>query len=66
MIEHGKAAAANIITVSRMLFSLLLLFLLPLSVSFADVKYGAAIVCIAATATVIREITDAKRYKSWL
>ena len=44
----------------------LLLFLLPLSVSFADVKYGAAIVCITATAAVIREITDAKRYKSWL
>lgn len=44
----------------------LLLFLLPLSVSFADVKYGAAIVCIAATATVIREIINVKRYKSWL
>ena len=29
MIEHGKAAAANIITVSRMLFSLLLLFFRP-------------------------------------
>ena len=47
-------------------FTGLLLFLLPLSVSFADVKYGAAIVCIAATATVIKEIINAKRYKSWL
>ena len=44
----------------------LLLFLLPLSVCAADVKYGAAIVCITATATVIREIINAKRYKSWL
>ena len=44
----------------------LLLFLLPLSVSFADVKYGAAIVCITATAAVIKEIINVKRYKSWL
>lgn len=35
MIEHGKAAAANIITVSRMLFSLLLLFFPPRSFAFA-------------------------------
>ena len=44
----------------------LLLFLLPLSVCAADVKYGAAIVCITATAAVIREIINVKRYKSWL
>ena len=40
----------------------LLLFLLPMSVCAADVKYGAALVCAAATVTVIREITNAKRY----
>ncbi len=34
----------------------LLLFLLPLSVYIADVKYTAAIVCIAATVTAIGEI----------
>lgn len=34
-----------------------LLFLLPLSVCVTDAKYGAALVCIAATATVIKEIT---------
>lgn len=34
----------------------ILLFLLPLSVYIADVKYGAAIVCAAATVTVIGEI----------
>lgn len=44
----------------------LLLFLLPLSVCAADVKYVAAIVCITATATGIKEIINAKRYKSWL
>ena len=36
----------------------LLLFLLPLSALIADVKYGAALVCIVATVTVIKEITD--------
>lgn len=34
----------------------LLLFLLPLSVYIADVKYTASVVCIAATATAIGEI----------
>ena len=34
----------------------LLLFLLPLSVYVADVKYTAAVVCIAATVTAIGEI----------
>ena len=34
----------------------LLLFFLPLTAFFADVKYGAALVCIAATVTVIKEI----------
>ena len=36
----------------------LLLFLLPLSALIADVKYGVALVCIVATVTVIKEITD--------
>ena len=36
----------------------LLLFLLPLSVCAADVKYGATLVCISATGTVIKEITE--------
>ena len=36
----------------------LLLYLLPLSVHIADVKYGAILVCIAATITVIKEITE--------
>ncbi len=35
----------------------LLLFLLPLWVCVADVKFGATLVCIVATVTVIREIT---------
>ena len=35
-----------------------LLFLLPLSVRVADVKYGAALVCTAATVTVIEEIAE--------
>ena len=37
----------------------LLLFLLPLSVYAADIKYGATIVCIAASLTAIKEITNA-------
>lgn len=36
----------------------LLLFLLPLSVCIADVKYGAALACAAATVTAIAELTD--------
>ena len=35
----------------------LLLFLLPLSVYIADVKFGAAVVCVAATVTAIGEIS---------
>ncbi len=38
----------------------LLLFLLPLSVCAADVKYGATLVCIVATITVITEIMNQK------
>lgn len=41
----------------------LMLFLLPLSVSIADVRYGAAIVCMAATVTLIREMTQVLRNK---
>lgn len=37
----------------------LLLFLLPLSVRIADVKYGATVICIVATVTAIREIMNA-------
>ncbi len=33
-----------------------LLFLLPLSVCIADVKYGAVLICVVATVTVIMEI----------
>ena len=36
------------------------LFLLPLSVCVADVKYGATLVCIFATGTVIKEMADQK------
>ena len=36
----------------------LLLFLLPLSVCVIDVKYGATLVCIAATAAVINEMAN--------
>lgn len=35
-----------------------LLFLLPLSVCVADVKYGATFVCIIATVTIIKEIAN--------
>ena len=38
----------------------ILLFLLPLTASVADVKYGAAVVCIAATVTAIGEIISIK------
>ena len=38
----------------------LLLFLLPLSVCVADVKYGATLLCIVATITVIKETADQK------
>lgn len=38
----------------------ILLFLLPLSVYIADVKYTAAIVCIAATVTAVKEIINIK------
>lgn len=36
----------------------LLLFLLPLSVFFTDVKYGAVLVCITATVTAMLEIIN--------
>lgn len=39
----------------------LLLFLLPMSVCAADVKYTAALVCIAAMCTVIKEIAELTR-----
>lgn len=35
-----------------------LLFLLPLSVYVADVRYGAAVACVAATVTVIKEFVQ--------
>ena len=38
----------------------LLLYLLPLSVCVADVKYGAPLVCAVATVTVIKEIANQK------
>ena len=38
----------------------LLLYLLPLSVCVADVKYGAILVCTVATGTVIKEIANQK------
>lgn len=38
----------------------LLLFLLPLSLCLAEVKYGATLVCIAATVTAIMEIRKTK------
>ena len=37
-----------------------LLYLLPLSVCVADVKYGATLVCVVATGTVIIEIANQK------
>ena len=41
----------------------LLLFLLPLSARIADVRYAAAVVCLAATGTVIGEIIGIMKYK---
>ena len=38
----------------------LLLFLLPISVYAMDVEYGATLVCIVATATVIKEMANQK------
>ncbi len=37
-----------------------LLFLLPLTACVADVKYGAILVCVVATGTVIKEMADQK------
>ena len=39
----------------------LLLFLLPISICAADVKYGAILVCITATVTVVKEMAIQKR-----
>ena len=39
----------------------LLLFLMPLSVHIADVKYGAILVCLVATVTAIAEILSIRR-----
>ena len=36
------------------------LFLLPLSACVADVKYGAILVCVVATGTVIKEMANQK------
>ncbi|MBQ0026925.1 MAG: CDP-alcohol phosphatidyltransferase family protein [Lachnospiraceae bacterium] len=41
----------------------LLLFLLPISVYIADVKYGATVVCVAATITAIKEINICRKDK---
>ena len=41
----------------------LLLFLLPLSVCAADVKYGATLVCVVATGTVIKEMANQKEHR---
>ena len=38
----------------------LLLFFLPLSACVADVKYGAILVCVVATGTVIKEMANQK------
>ena len=38
----------------------LFLYLLPLSVCVADIRFGAVLVCIAATITVIKEISNQK------
>ena len=40
----------------------LLLFLLPTTVNIMDVKYGAALVCVAATVTVIGEMRKMKDF----
>ncbi len=39
----------------------LLLFLLPLSARSVDVRFGAALICVAATVTAIRELRKAGR-----
>ncbi len=41
-----------------------LLFLLPLSVCITDVRFGATSVCIAATATAIKEVVNRKERKT--
>ena len=38
----------------------LLLYLLPLSACVADVKYGAILVCVVATGTVLKEMANQK------
>lgn len=63
------AKVAGIITISQKAHRLLiehsfgnkltglLIFLLPLSTCIVDVRYGATLVCVTATVTVIKEVT---------
>ena len=60
IIASGKAHKLLIEHSFSNKFTGLLLFFLPPSVCVADVKYGATLVCIAATVTVIKEIVNQK------
>ena len=51
MIKH----IANIVTGGRILGSGLLLFLLPLTLSFIELKYSSIVVCSVATCAAIQE-----------
>ena len=56
LIASKKARRFSIAHSSGNKLTGLLLFLLPLSTYILDVKYGAALVCAAATVTVIKEL----------
>ena len=46
---------ANILTFCRIFGSILLLFFLPLTISFVELKYTAIVVCAVATFSAIQE-----------
>ena len=46
---------ANIITGIRIVISVVLLFVFPLTLAFTDVRYSAVIVCMVATIAAVHE-----------
>ena len=50
-----KKYIANIVTSCRLLGSVLLLFLLPLTLSFIELKYSSIVICSIATYAAIQE-----------
>lgn len=53
--NNNQCNMANLITVVRIICSIALLFLLPLTLAFIDLRYSAAVVCTIATVAAIQE-----------